>query len=94
MILKTMQTFVTELPKLETGEPATRARRCQQRVLQVSQALAPTGSHVMSWWNWIHQLVQEARKESIDASTSCRGGACRRRWCRRKGHERRLGGFG
>ena len=43
MILKTMHTFVPDLPKLEPGEPATRARRFQQLVLHVSQALCAHG---------------------------------------------------
>ena len=66
MILKTMQTLVPDLPKLEPGEPATRARRYQQWVLQVSQALAPTGSHVMAWWNWINSSAQTSHKEFIE----------------------------
>ena len=66
MILKTMQQFVTELPKLETGEPATRARRYQQWNLNVSQALAPTGAHVIAWWNWINQSAQMAHKEFVE----------------------------
>ena len=68
MILKTMHTFVPDLPKLEPGEPATRARRFQQWVLHVSQALAPTGSHVMAWWNWINSSAQQAHKEFIETA--------------------------
>ena len=67
MILKTMQTFVSDLPKLEPGDPATRARRFQQWVLHVSQALAPTGFHVTAWWNWINSSALEAHKEFIEA---------------------------
>ena len=66
MILKTMQSFVTELPKLEAGEPATRARKYQQWVLQVSQALAPTGAHVMGWWSWVQSSALEAHKEFVE----------------------------
>eukprot|EP00959_Pyramimonas_sp_CCMP1952_P048358 1009438-Pyramimonas_sp.AAC.1 len=45
MILKSLQTLVPELPKLEPGDPGTRARRFQQWLLQVTQALEPAGYH-------------------------------------------------
>ena len=46
MILKTLQTLVPEFPKLDPGDPSTRARRFQQWLLQVTQSLEPAGSHV------------------------------------------------
>ena len=39
MVLKILQTLVPEFPKLEPGDPGTRARRFQQWLLQVTQAL-------------------------------------------------------
>ena len=50
MTFKTLQTMVPEFPKLEIGELGTRPRRLQQWLLNVTQALEPTGHHVMSWW--------------------------------------------
>ena len=55
MILKTIQTLVPEFPKLEPGDPGTRARRLQQWILHVTQALEPAGHHVTSWWKWVCQ---------------------------------------
>ena len=53
MVLKTIQSLVPEFPKLEPGDPSTRARRLQQWLLQVSQAIEPAGLHVTSWWQWV-----------------------------------------
>lgn len=58
LILKTVQTLVPEFPKLEPGDPGTRARRLQQWLLQISQALEPAGPHVTSWWNWVCTSAQ------------------------------------
>ena len=62
MILKTLQSLVPELPKLEQGDPATRARRLQQWILRVGQAVQPAGHHVIEWWRWCVQSAQEAHK--------------------------------
>ena len=58
MILKTLQSMVPEFPKLETGDPGTRARRLQQWLLHVSQAIEPAGYHVMSWWQWVRTSAE------------------------------------
>ena len=58
MILKTLQTMVPEFPKLEAGDPGTRGRRLQQWLLHVSQAIEPTGYHVMSWWQWVRTFAE------------------------------------
>ena len=51
--MKTLQIFVPEVPKLQAGESATRARRLLQWFQQVTQALEPAGHHVTSWWTWV-----------------------------------------
>eukprot|EP00959_Pyramimonas_sp_CCMP1952_P080159 1675675-Pyramimonas_sp.AAC.1 len=58
MVLKTLQTLVPEFPKLEPGDPGTRARRLQQWLLQVSQAIEPAGHHVTSWWQWVRSSAE------------------------------------
>ena len=58
MILKILQSLVPEFSKLELGEPGTRARRLQQWLLQVSQAIEPAGPYVTSWWQWVRQSAE------------------------------------
>ena len=60
MVLKTLQTLVPEFPKLEPGDPANRARRLQQWLLQVSQSLEPAGPHVTAWWKWARTSAETA----------------------------------
>ena len=62
MILKTLQTLVPEFPKLEPGDPSTRARRFQQWLLHITQALEPAGSHVTSWWSWVRASAEQAHR--------------------------------
>ena len=61
MVLKTMN-LVPEFPKLEPGDPATRARRLQQWLLQVSQSLEPVGPHVTAWWKWARTSAETAHR--------------------------------
>ena len=58
MVLKTLQTLVPEFPRLEAADPGTRARRLQQWLQQVSQAIEPAGHHVMSWWQWVRTSAE------------------------------------
>ena len=58
MIMVTLQTMVPEFPKLEIGELGTIPRRLQQWLLSVTQALEPTGHHVMSWWRWVRTSAE------------------------------------
>ena len=62
MILKTLQTLVPEFPKLDPGDPSTRARRFQQWLLQVTQSLEPAGSHVAAWWSWVLTTAEQAHR--------------------------------
>ena len=60
MVLKTLQTFVPELPKLDSGDPGARARWFQQWLLQVTQAIEPAGHYVTAWWSWIRTAAENA----------------------------------
>ena len=62
MVLKTIQTLVPEFPKLEPGDPASRARRLQQWLLQVSQSLEPAGPHATAWWKWARTCAEMAHR--------------------------------
>ena len=68
MILKMLQTLVPEFPKLEPGDPASRARRLQQWLLQVSQSLEPAGYHVTAWWSWARTTAEEAHRVFLTKS--------------------------
>ena len=60
MISKTFQSLVPELPKLEPGEPGTRARWFRQWLTTVTQALEPDGPYVSAWWSWIRTSAENA----------------------------------
>eukprot|EP00973_Karenia_brevis_P005267 721301-Karenia_brevis.AAC.1 len=59
VISKTLQTLVPEFSKLEAGDPATRARRLQQWLQQITQSLEPAGHYVTSWWRWVRASAQD-----------------------------------
>ena len=61
MVLKTLQ-MVGEFPKLELGDSATRARRLEQWLRQVTQSLEPTGHTVTSWWQWARNSAEAAHR--------------------------------
>ena len=63
MILKAIQAFVTELPKIEMGDPATRATRLKAWSVAVQQMIAPAGAHLSQWWEWCYQRADEAYKQ-------------------------------
>ena len=71
MVLKTLQSLVPELPKLEPGDSATRARRFQQWLLRVGQAIQPAGVHVITWWNWCVQSAEEAHRRRCTKGNMC-----------------------
>jgi hypothetical protein len=52
MILKAIQTFLSDLPKLELGDVATRATRLLSWKTAIEQALVPVGSIMRNWWRW------------------------------------------
>ena len=61
MVLKTLQ-VVGEFPKLELGDPATRARRLEQWLRQVTQSLEPTGPTVAALWQWARNSAEAAHR--------------------------------
>ena len=61
MVLKTVP-MVGALPKLELGDPTSRATRLKQWLSQVTQSLEPTGPHVTSWWQWAHNSAAAAHR--------------------------------
>ena len=61
-LMKAIASFVSELPKLEFGESATRAGRLQTWLGAVGQAVQPAGPHLISWWNWVRQEAEKAHK--------------------------------
>jgi hypothetical protein len=68
MILKAIQTFLNDLPKLELGDVATRATRLLTWKATVEQALIPTGNHLRSWWRWCLQSAHVAYRRFLKAS--------------------------
>jgi len=53
MLMKTLQTFVSDLPKLDMGDLATRANRLLLWKSAVELALAPAGPTLKAWWKWV-----------------------------------------
>ncbi len=68
MILKAIQTFLNDLPKLELGDVATRATRLLSWKSAVEQALVPVGSQMRSWWRWCLQKAGVAHRRFLAAS--------------------------
>ena len=66
MIMKAIQTFLKELPKLELGDIATRATRLISWKANIEQTLAPVGFHVRSWWRWcVKQATDTHRRFQV-----------------------------
>ncbi len=68
MLMKTIQSFVKVLPKLELGDVSTRANRLLTWRVAVGQAIAPAGPHLTAWWKWCLQTAEKAYKVFIKAS--------------------------
>ena len=68
MIMKGTQTFLTDLPKLEMGDQATRPSRSISWKSNINQALNPVGAVVKSWWRWILQRAEASHKQSVSSS--------------------------
>ena len=51
MLIKTIQSFV-EFPKLELGDPTTRANRLLVWKSAIREAIIPAGVHLEEWWEW------------------------------------------
>ena len=67
MVLKTIS-MVGEFPKLELGDPTTRARRLEQWLRQVTQSLEPTGPIVASWWQWARNSAETAHRVFLNTA--------------------------
>ena len=61
LVLKTLN-LVAEFPKLELGDPTTRARRLEEWLRQVTQSLQPAGPHAISWWQWARNSAEAAHR--------------------------------
>ena len=62
MILKLIQTYLNDLPKLGMGDPATRPSRLISWKAGINQALHPVGSLVKNWCHWILQKAELAHQ--------------------------------
>ena len=67
MIMKAIQTYLSDMPKLELGDMATRATRLHSWKTAIHQALLPVGSHMRNWWNWCLQKAGVAYKRFLSA---------------------------
>ena len=72
MILKAIQTFLIELPKIELADVATRATRLLAWKSAVGQALIPTGMQVCAWWKWCVAEASSTHKKFLAASLATR----------------------
>ena len=70
MLLKSIQTFVPQLPKLELGDILTRAQRFLSWKVAVDQALIPCGPHLQAWWRWVVDKSAMSYKLLLRASAS------------------------
>ena len=67
MLLTAIQTFVTELPKLELGDVGSRANRLISWKTAIEQAFTPAGFHLKNWWRWCMQKAEKAYKKFLQA---------------------------
>ena len=67
MILKAIQTFLTEIPKIDLGDVATRATRLIGWKNGMMQALALVGYHLQEWWRWCLEASGRAYRRFLDA---------------------------
>ena len=68
MILKAIQTFLSDMPKLPLGDVATRATRLLGWKTAIEQALIPVGTHMCDWWRWCLKKAQVAYRQFLAAS--------------------------
>ena len=68
MIMKSIQTFLSEVPKLELGDVATRATRLLAWKANFEQVLIPVGPTVRNWWRWCIKKAAEAHKRFLAAT--------------------------
>jgi len=68
MIMKSIQQFLSDVPKLELGDIATRAIRLLAWKANFEQVLIPVGSTVRNWWRWCMQKAAAAHKRFLAAT--------------------------
>jgi len=68
MILKMIQTFLIELPKIQLGDVSTRANRLIAWKTEIDQALVPIGTHMRNWWRWCMTQAQKTYTRFLAAS--------------------------
>jgi len=61
-IMRAIQSFMTDLPKIELGDMSTRATRLLSWKANFEQALLPVGPVVRNWWRWCVQQAAEAHR--------------------------------
>ena len=62
MLMKSIQVFVPEFPKLEMGDSSSRAGRLLSWRISVDQAINPAGPHLIQWWKWCQREAEKAYK--------------------------------
>ena len=67
MMLKMIQTFLIDMPKLELGDIATRATRLISWIANVTQTLIPVGPVIRNWWRWCLEKASSAHKRFMVA---------------------------
>ena len=72
MLLKMIQSFLTELPKLELGDVSTRATKLQQWKIAVRVAISPAGPIILAWWDWCLQEAEAVYQVFLHASLQVR----------------------
>ena len=68
MIMKSLQLFRPDLPKLVLGDPATRANRLLNWKIAVEQTLAPTEPHMKAWWQCCYAQARKAYTQFMHAN--------------------------
>jgi hypothetical protein len=58
--MKKISSFVTEIPKLELGEVATRAQRLTTWFATIERLIRPAGMFLRQWFSWNRRVAQEA----------------------------------
>ena len=72
MLLKSIQAFVTEFPKLEAGDVATKATRLINWKFAITRTISPAGPVILRWWNWCQQEAESVYRVFIKAPLAVR----------------------
>ena len=72
MLLKSIQAFVTEFPKLEPGDVATKATRLINWRVAVKRTISPAGPVILNWWSWCQKEAESTYRQFIKAPLAIR----------------------